>query len=149
MISHATSGARRSRWLLLWVAFAAASGVGTLAGFAWLQGVIGGASEALEEGRHGVAAADLQTLKSSVLNYAIENSGRFPDTLAREDFLLPFLNSSQLPLDPWGTPYQYLPPVSGGSMKLWSLGADRSPGGVGADADIDADDKRGQEAPPR
>jgi hypothetical protein len=148
--SYLTSGPHRLRTLLLWLAFGAASSTGALVGLAWLHAVLSGASEALEEGKHRRAVAELAILKSSVLNYAIDNEGRFPDTLAREDFLRPYLETSQLPLDPWGTPYQYLPQVSAvRSMRLWSLAADRSPGGVGAGADIDLDEAQGQEEPPR
>lgn len=42
-----------------------------------------------------------------------------------------------LPLDPWGTPYQYLNPgVRSSGYDLFSLGADGSPGGDGYAADI-------------
>ena len=38
--------------------------------------------------------------------------------------------------DPWDTPYQYLRPGQHGEFDLYSLGADRKPGGEGNDADI-------------
>ena len=38
--------------------------------------------------------------------------------------------------DPWGIPYQYLRPGQHGEFDLYSLGADRKPGGEGDDADI-------------
>ncbi|AKJ97619.1 MULTISPECIES: type II secretion system major pseudopilin GspG [Pseudomonas] len=44
-----------------------------------------------------------------------------------------------LPIDPWGTPYQYLSPglrSLDGSYDLYSLGADGAPGGDGLAADI-------------
>lgn len=42
-----------------------------------------------------------------------------------------------LPLDPWGTPYQYLNPgVRSSGYDLFSLGSDGSPGGEGYAADI-------------
>lgn len=43
------------------------------------------------------------------------------------------------PVDPWGTPYQYLNPgvkTVDGSYDLYSLGADAAPGGEGFGADI-------------
>lgn len=42
----------------------------------------------------------------------------------------------KLPTDPWGTEYQYLNPGIRGEVDVFSLGADRKPGGEGYDADI-------------
>jgi general secretion pathway protein G len=42
----------------------------------------------------------------------------------------------KLPKDPWGSPYQYLTPGLKGEIDVYSLGADRQPGGSGVDADI-------------
>jgi len=48
----------------------------------------------------------------------------------------PYLEEA-VPLDPWGNPYQYQPPESGGKpFILYSFGADGKPGGTGNDADI-------------
>ncbi|MEM8500064.1 MAG: type II secretion system major pseudopilin GspG [Pseudomonadota bacterium] len=41
-----------------------------------------------------------------------------------------------LPLDPWGNPYLYLSPGEHGEIDIYSLGADRTPGGEGQNADI-------------
>lgn len=42
-----------------------------------------------------------------------------------------------VPLDPWGSPYQYRPPTRPGDIgTIFSLGADRAVGGTGLDADI-------------
>jgi general secretion pathway protein G len=41
-----------------------------------------------------------------------------------------------MPKDPWNTPYQFLNPGQHGSFDVYSLGADRKPGGEGNDADI-------------
>ena len=42
-----------------------------------------------------------------------------------------------LPVDPWGSPYQYrIPGDRGGAFDIYSLGADGEPGGEGLDADI-------------
>ena len=38
--------------------------------------------------------------------------------------------------DPWGTEYQYLNPGIRGEVDVFSLGADRKPGGEGLDSDI-------------
>lgn len=42
----------------------------------------------------------------------------------------------KLPKDPWGNPYQFLSPGIKGDIDVFSLGADRLPGGVGIKADI-------------
>ncbi|HEX7686570.1 MAG TPA: type II secretion system major pseudopilin GspG [Burkholderiaceae bacterium] len=48
----------------------------------------------------------------------------------------PYLQGT-VPVDPWGTPYQYRSPgTSGKDFDLVSLGHDRAPGGTGDDADI-------------
>ena len=41
-----------------------------------------------------------------------------------------------LPKDPWGSDYVYLSPGRAGAFDLYSLGADRAPGGEGPAADI-------------
>ena len=48
----------------------------------------------------------------------------------------PYLKKG-IPLDPWGTPYQYRSPGGNGKdYDLISFGRDRAPGGVGDDADL-------------
>lgn len=42
----------------------------------------------------------------------------------------------RIPTDPWNTPYQYLNPGVHGEIDVFSLGADRQPGGESVDADI-------------
>ena len=42
----------------------------------------------------------------------------------------------RMPVDPWGADYQYLNPGIRGEVDVFSLGADRKPGGEGYDADI-------------
>ena len=42
----------------------------------------------------------------------------------------------RLPKDPWGEPYHYLQPGQHGNFDVYSLGADRQPGGEGASADV-------------
>jgi len=46
----------------------------------------------------------------------------------------PYL-AEDVPLDPWGNPYQYLP-ENDTSIALFSLGADGKPGGDGNNADV-------------
>lgn len=42
----------------------------------------------------------------------------------------------EIPLDPWGNPYEYRSPSEHGDYEIQSLGADGSPGGEGEDMDI-------------
>ena len=46
----------------------------------------------------------------------------------------PYIN--KVPNDPWGNPYQYLNPGVHGAIDIFTLGADKQPGGEGSDADI-------------
>lgn len=49
----------------------------------------------------------------------------------------PYLAEGQIPLDPWGSPYQYIPPAEPGNVgEVFSLGLDKQPGGTGLNADI-------------
>jgi len=48
----------------------------------------------------------------------------------------PYLDSQAVPEDPWGNPYVYRVPGSGGPYDLYTLGADNRPGGSGENAPI-------------
>jgi len=49
----------------------------------------------------------------------------------------PYLDEDQVPLDPWGNPYQYsVPGARGQPFSLYSFGADGAFGGEGDGADI-------------
>lgn len=48
----------------------------------------------------------------------------------------PYLRGSNVPNDPWGTPYIYRVPGEHGPYDLISLGSDRQEGGTGSAADI-------------
>jgi general secretion pathway protein G len=50
------------------------------------------------------------------------------------------------PLDPWGFPYHYA--AKGNTFELFSTGADGAPGGVGIDADLNANDPPGADKGP-
>ncbi len=47
----------------------------------------------------------------------------------------PYLSEDAVPVDPWGTPYQYTP-STGILIYLFSLGGDGEPGGDGINKDI-------------
>ncbi|RZO69563.1 MAG: type II secretion system protein GspG [Halieaceae bacterium] len=46
----------------------------------------------------------------------------------------PYLKKDDVPMDPWGNPYQYR--VSGSTIDISSYGADGRQGGSGEDADV-------------
>lgn len=48
----------------------------------------------------------------------------------------PYIDSSNLPTDPWGNPYLYRAPGERGPYDLYSLGSDKAPGGSGEAADV-------------
>jgi general secretion pathway protein G len=48
----------------------------------------------------------------------------------------PYLDSQELPTDPWGSPYVYRSPGEHGPFDIYSLGSDRAPGGNGEAADV-------------
>jgi len=47
----------------------------------------------------------------------------------------PYLRKD-VPLDPWGNPYQYKSPSAHGDYEILSYGKDGQPGGSGTDADV-------------
>ena len=49
----------------------------------------------------------------------------------------PYLKKN-VPLDPWGIPYNYQSPGSHGEYDLFSLGRDNKPGGDGEDKDVNS-----------
>jgi general secretion pathway protein G len=92
------------------------------------------------------ARAQLDALDKALQAYRID-TGRFPSTSQGLAALVvqpvgearwrgPYLQGA-LPVDPWGTPYQYrLPGPAGRDYELLSYGPDRAPGGSGDNADI-------------
>lgn len=86
---------------------------------------------------------DLRALSSALDEYAARNRGRYPDDL--EQLVAPdphgyrFLNYSRIPLDPWKTPYLYLPPTTPGARPIvYSAGPDRL---AGTSDDLPIDDE--------
>ncbi|HET7655374.1 MAG TPA: type II secretion system major pseudopilin GspG [Luteimonas sp.] len=84
----------------------------------------------------------LQTMRLDISRFPTAEEGlqllvRKPgDERAARGWAGPYL-SDDLPLDPWGNPYQYSPQPSGTQpYSLFSYGADGKPGGEGFDADI-------------
>lgn len=96
----------------------------------------------LRTGQLGKAKADIVAIESSLNQFAIENNGRFPDSL--EALITPdpngntYLDRESVPKDPWGNEYVYEPPGPGQPKPvIKSYGADGVPGGEGKDLDFD------------
>ena len=82
-------------------------------------------------------AATLDLFRLDVGRYPSEKEGlaalvRRPESI--EQWRGPYLNSKDVPADPWGRPYHYrMPSQHGGTYDLFSLGAE---GGEGEDGDV-------------
>lgn len=92
------------------------------------------------------AAIQISDLEQALEIYKLD-VGRFPDSNQGLDALVrepagvrgwngPYLKKGELPLDPWGNPYQYQASGRGSGPVITSLGADGRPGGAGEDADV-------------
>lgn len=101
-----------------------------------------------DEARIAKAKQDIRTLESALNLYKLDNFD-YPTTdqgleaLAQKPGAPPEPRNwkqggyiDRLPKDPWGEPYQYLNPGTHGAIDIYSLGADRQPGGEGNHADI-------------
>ena len=93
-----------------------------------------------------IAKADITAIMASLDEYAINNSGKFPDSL--QPLVDPYKNghsylegrNGKIPKDPWKNEYQYEPPQPGHPHpRVISFGNDGQPGGEGDGADIDSD----------
>lgn len=95
------------------------------------------------------AGAQIKMFKGSLETFRLD-VGRFPtgaegllalnqppaDERARAHWHGPYLDQD-VPLDPWGNPYQYsVPGAKGQPFALYSLGGDNQRGGEGTDADV-------------
>lgn len=97
------------------------------------------------------AKTDIQAIATSLEMYRLDNA-HYPSTQQGLEALVhrpagtpaarnwnPQGYLKSLPVDPWGTPYQYLTPgvrTANGSYDLYSLGSDGVTGGEGYAADI-------------
>jgi general secretion pathway protein G len=99
----------------------------------------------LSDAFKGKLKSDIVAISSALDEYAINNSGKYPDSL--EALVTPDLNgntylrSTKLPTDPWKNEYQYEPPrpPSQPRPRVFTLGKDGQPGGEGDDADVDSE----------
>lgn len=93
------------------------------------------------------AKQDIRAVESALHLYRLDNF-RYPSTDQGIDALInqpadPSIRNwrqggylDKTPVDPWGTPYQYLYPGQNGEFDVFTLGADQQPGGEGINADI-------------
>jgi len=101
-----------------------------------------------DQARMARAQSDIAAISSAVNLYRLDNF-RYPTTeqglaalVSRPVTDPPAPNwatggyMDRLPTDPWGTPYQYLSPGVHGEFDVFTYGADGTPGGQDADADI-------------
>ena len=104
-----------------------------------------------DEARVAKAKSDIKVIESGLKMYKIDN-GKYPTTeqglsaLIKKPVIEPiprnwkkggYLESTEVPLDPWGNDYIYRSPgESDRDYEIISLGADGKEGGVGVNADI-------------
>lgn len=88
------------------------------------------------EDTHARIRDDLKLIRTGLTQYAADNGG-YPETLAQleaNDYPRSYRKGAKLPSDPWGEAYHYA--FEDGRPVLACLGADRSPGGEGSNADV-------------
>jgi general secretion pathway protein G len=88
------------------------------------------------------ATADIVSIVSALKEYAMNNAGKYPDSL--QVLVDPdmngyrYLNQKSIPKDPWGEEYGYEAPAPGNpEPRVFSFGKDKAMGGEGDAADID------------
>ena len=87
----------------------------------------------LEEAKRDTARLDIANLHNALKLYYAKK-GKYPDTGIGLRALVETQSLEQMPKDPWGNEYVYL--NEGGKPVITTYGADGSPGGEGADADV-------------
>lgn len=92
------------------------------------------------------ARLQIENFKSSLDLYRLD-TGSYPTTQQGLAALVrnpgnvpgwkgPYIDSPDLPADPWGNPYAYRAPGEHGPFDLYSLGSDKAPGGSGEASDV-------------
>ncbi len=104
-----------------------------------------------DEARVAKAKNDIMAIETALKMYKMDN-GMYPTTMQGLKALITkptippipqhyksdgYLDTNQVPKDPWGNPYIYRSPGDNGrAYEIISLGADGKEGGSGVDADI-------------
>ena len=100
----------------------------------------------LKSGKQHIAKIQIKGLEGALQLFSFD-IGRYPtsseglEALIRnpgnlESWKGPYLDKSELPMDPWGKPYVYRSPGQHGDFDLLSYGPDGIEGGEGENADI-------------
>ena len=98
-----------------------------------------------DDARIAVAKSDIAAISNALELYKLDNfvyptTGQGLEALVQAPPNMPTWKAGgylkEVPVDPWGTPYQYLCPGNHGPYDLYSLGADKQQGGEGVNADI-------------
>ncbi len=98
----------------------------------------------LGKGKQAAAKAQIELLGQALDQYKLD-VGSYPSTTEGLNALMtnpggdkwegPYLKKN-VPLDPWGNPYNYQSPGTHGEYDLYSLGRDNKSGGEGEDKDV-------------
>jgi len=98
------------------------------------------------EAKQKAAHAQIELFGTALDSFRLD-IGRYPTTSEGLEALItppsgvegwngPYLKKTEIPLDPWGHPYQYRSPGEHGDYDLFSYGADNAEGGEKENADI-------------
>ncbi|MBL8521961.1 MAG: type II secretion system major pseudopilin GspG [Betaproteobacteria bacterium] len=110
--------------------------------------IVANVGDSPDKARITAARADIATLTQALKMYRLDNlayptSEQGLKALVQKPATQPVPANwktggylERLPNDPWGTPYQYLNPGRFGEIDVFSLGADKLPGGEGSGADV-------------
>ena len=131
-------GARCGKLGALWAFSLAMAGAGIVGGIAVIESPL----RTVCVSHCDKAPRDIASICAAIDSFMSANDGHAPDSLdvlvtpdpAGETYLK---GRTVIPLDPWSNPYFYEPPMGGHSYRVYCLGHDGQPGGVGSDADID------------
>ncbi len=102
--------------------------------------------EKLARGKEQIAKIQIRELEGALQLFSLD-MGRHPNTSEGLQALLrnpgnleawrgPYLSKTELPMDPWGKPYQYRCPGQYSDYDLFSYGPDGLEGGEGENSDI-------------
>lgn len=99
----------------------------------------------IKPAKQSVAQAQIQNFMTALDGFFVD-LGRYPESHEGLGVLRekperdrgwdgPYM-SREVPMDPWGAPYQYRSPGRSGGYEIFSFGADGREGGEGEDRDI-------------
>ena len=92
----------------------------------------------LDKAKQNRAKLDIGTIQAALKIY-YARKGNYPDTGTGLKALVDAQTLDKIPLDPWDQPYMYL--LEGNKPVITSYGADKTPGGTEAGADVSSKDE--------